>query len=52
MLPNGKDFVTCGEDRSLRVWRDGACDQILMLPALSIWTVSVLPNGDVVTGSR
>ena len=30
----------------------GECSQVITLPAQSVWTVSCLNNGDIVTGSR
>jgi len=53
-MPNGIDFVSCGEDRTLRVWCGGSgdCVQTITHPAQSIWSVCVLSNGDVVTGAR
>ncbi|XP_032873705.1 phospholipase A-2-activating protein [Amblyraja radiata] len=51
VFPNGKDFVTTGEDRSVRIWRDGECTQTIRLPAQSIWSGCVLDNGDIVAGS-
>ncbi|TKY85398.1 hypothetical protein EX895_005560 [Sporisorium graminicola] len=51
-IPGGKgELVSSGEDRSVRIWRDGALVQTLTLPAISVWSVSVLPNGDIVAGS-
>lgn len=29
---------------------DGECAQTLVHPAISVWTVSTMPNGDIVTG--
>ena len=55
MLPSGNEFVSCGEDRSIRIWKletSEECKQILFVPAQSVWTVSVMNNGDIVTGSR
>ncbi|XP_067886339.1 phospholipase A-2-activating protein isoform X4 [Heterodontus francisci] len=51
VFPNGEDFVTAGEDRSLRIWKDGECTQTIRLPAQSIWSCCVLDNGDIVVGS-
>ena len=31
---------------------DGSCVQTVRLPAVSVWSVSVMDNGDIVTGSR
>jgi len=50
ILQNG-DVVSGGEDRSLRVWRDGECYQTIIHPAISVWSVFAMPNGDVVTGA-
>lgn len=46
------DFVTTGEDRSLRIWRQGECAQTIRLPAQSVWCCCVLDNGDIVVGAR
>lgn len=43
--------VTGGEDRYLNVWHFGE-QQVILLPAQSIWAVSVLPNTDIVVGTR
>ncbi|PWN50917.1 PFU-domain-containing protein [Violaceomyces palustris] len=51
-LPGGKgELVSAGEDRSVRVWRDGSLVQTITIPAISAWTVDVLDNGDIVCGS-
>lgn len=51
-IPGGQgELVSSGEDRSVRIWRDGALVQTITLPAISVWSVSVLPNGDIVAGS-
>ena len=52
ILPNGQDFVSSSEDRTVRVWRDGACVQTIPHPTMSVWTVCVLANGDIVSGAR
>ncbi|KAI0822742.1 phospholipase A-2-activating protein [Trametes gibbosa] len=49
VLPSG-DIVSGGEDRTVRIWRDGECAQTLVHPAISVWTVATMPNGDIVTG--
>lgn len=49
-LSNG-DLVTCGEDRTVRIWRDNKALQAITLPCISVWCVSVLPNDDIVVGS-
>lgn len=46
------DFVTSDEDRTVRYWRNGVNTETFKLPAQSVWTVTCLSNGDVVTGSR
>uniref|UniRef100_A0A8C3WRU6 Phospholipase A-2-activating protein n=1 Tax=Catagonus wagneri TaxID=51154 RepID=A0A8C3WRU6_9CETA len=51
VFPNCKDFVTTGEDRSLRIWKHGECAQTIRLPAQSIWCCCVLDNGDIVVGA-
>lgn len=30
---------------------DGDCAQVIVLPAISVWAVSTMPNGDIVSGS-
>ena len=50
VLPSG-DIVSAGEDRSVRVWKDGSCEQTIVHPAISVWTVSTMPNGDIVSGA-
>ncbi|CUM67593.1 uncharacterized protein PRCAT00005293001 [Priceomyces carsonii] len=49
VLPNG-DLVSSGEDRTVRVWRDGVAIQVIRLPCISLWCLSVCPNGDFVVG--
>ena len=49
LLPNG-DLVSVGEDRTIRVWRDGSILQVITLPCISVWCVAALPNGDIVVG--
>lgn len=50
VLSNG-DLVSCGEDRTVRIWRDSKVIQAITLPCISVWCVSVLPNDDFVVGS-
>ncbi|XP_030050029.1 phospholipase A-2-activating protein isoform X1 [Microcaecilia unicolor] len=50
-FPGSKDFVTTGEDRSLRIWKGGECTQTVRLPAQSIWCCCVLDNGDIAVGA-
>ncbi|CAG5130369.1 unnamed protein product [Candidula unifasciata] len=51
ILPNGQDFITGGEDRTLRVWQEGKCVQTIYHPCESVWAVCALPNGDIASGS-
>ncbi|XP_053603095.1 phospholipase A-2-activating protein [Plodia interpunctella] len=44
-------FATCGEDGSVRLWSAGDCIGDIRLPVHSVWSVTCLDNGDVVTGS-
>lgn len=43
-------FATCGEDGSVRLWAGGDCVAEIRLPVHSVWSVTCLDNGDVVTG--
>ncbi|TIB97307.1 RNA-binding domain-containing protein [Wallemia mellicola] len=50
--PDGEDYlVSCGEDYEVRVWLGETCLQSILIPAVSIWSVSVLPNGDFAVGT-
>ncbi|KAF5272219.1 hypothetical protein FQA39_LY01301 [Lamprigera yunnana] len=44
-------FVTSDEDRTIRFWEDGINTDMFQLPAQSVWSVTCLSNGDIVTGS-
>ncbi|CAG4941351.1 unnamed protein product [Parnassius apollo] len=48
-LPN--TFTTCGEDGTVRLWSSGDCVREIRLPVQSVWSVTCLDNGDIVTGS-
>lgn len=50
VLPSG-ELVSCGEDRTIRVWKGTECIQVIILPAISVWSVSTSPNGDIIAGS-
>ncbi|KAI5451503.1 hypothetical protein NCC49_001806 [Naganishia albida] len=50
-LPNGEGVVSSGEDATLRVWINGQLSQTITHPTISVWTVEVLPNGDIVSGA-
>ncbi|XP_064395188.1 phospholipase A-2-activating protein-like [Halichondria panicea] len=45
------DFVSCGEDGTIRVWQGDVCKQVIRVPATSVWSVAVETNGDIVAGS-
>lgn len=50
-LPDG-DLISSSEDRTVRIWRGGACIQTLTHPAISVWCVATCPeNGDIVSGA-
>ncbi|XP_076340868.1 phospholipase A2 activator protein [Tachypleus tridentatus] len=51
VLPDADGFVSCGEDRTVRVWSNGECVQTLAIPAQSAWSVTCLSNGDFVVGT-
>lgn len=44
------EFVSSGEDRTVRIWKDGQNIQTLQQPCISVWTVAALPNDDIVVG--
>ncbi|CAI2735967.1 unnamed protein product [Schistosoma spindalis] len=59
--PNFPKFVSCGEDRSIRVWllpsasewapeKNFSCFQTILLPCQSAWCVAMVPNGDIIVG--
>lgn len=49
----GRDsWVTGGEDRSVRVWKGGEVVQTIYLPAISVWSVAVLSNGDIAAATN
>lgn len=50
VLPTG-EIVSSGEDRSVRIWKDTECVQVITLPAISVWSVSTCSNGDIIAGS-
>ena len=51
-LHDSGEIASVGEDRTLRVWRDGQVAQTIVHPAVSVWSVCVSVDGDIVTGSR
>lgn len=48
---SGQWVVSGGEDGCARIWSAGRCQRILSHPVQSVWSVTWLPNGDIVTGS-
>jgi len=50
VLPSG-EIISSGEDRSVRIWRGTECVQAITLPAISVWSVAVGQNGDIIVGS-
>ncbi|KAJ6260705.1 LOW QUALITY PROTEIN: Ubiquitin homeostasis protein [Drechslerella dactyloides] len=50
VLPNGQ-WASCGEDRTLRIWRKSQCLQTISHPCISVWCVAASENGDLVTGA-
>lgn len=49
LSPDGKEIYTCGEDMTVKVWRDLECRQAIPCPAVT-WAVTALPSGDIVIG--
>ncbi|RUO95507.1 hypothetical protein BC936DRAFT_143876 [Jimgerdemannia flammicorona] len=49
VLPSG-EYVSSGEDGSIRIWRAGQLVQTILQPCISVWTVTTLPNGDIACG--
>ncbi|TIA89825.1 hypothetical protein E3P99_01902 [Wallemia hederae] len=50
--PTSDDYVvSCGEDYEVRIWLGDTCLQTILIPAVSIWSVTALPNGDFAVGT-
>lgn len=47
----GNVVVTSSEDRTVRVWENGAIADVIAVPAQSVWCCELLDNGDIVAGS-
>ena len=45
------EIVSAGDDRSVRVWRDGKCAQVIDHPR-TVWSVTKNHLGDIVTGGE
>ncbi|GAA5900619.1 uncharacterized protein JCM6883_002902 [Sporobolomyces salmoneus] len=45
-------LASSGEDGLIKVWNeeDGECDQVIEVPALSVWSLATLENGDLACG--
>jgi phospholipase A-2-activating protein len=48
---SSSEFATCSEDKSLKVFKDGQPAQTIQHPGV-VWSVAVLPDGDLVTGCQ
>lgn len=45
------ELVSSGEDRTVRIWKGMTCVQTIVHPAISVWSVAVGPNNDIVSGA-
>lgn len=52
-LKDSNELISGGEDRSVRVWdaATGDLKQTITLPAISVWCVAALPDGDIAAGT-
>ncbi|ORY85101.1 WD40-repeat-containing domain protein [Protomyces lactucae-debilis] len=50
-VTDGGDIYSVGEDGTLRHWKDGQQAQSIKHPAVSVWCVTRLSNGDIATGT-
>ena len=51
LAPLADGLVSSGEDRCVRVWERDALAQLVPVPALSVWCVCTLSNGDIACGA-
>ena len=51
-LLKSEGWVTSGEDRSVRIWKDNTVVQTIYLPAISVWSVTVLENDDIAAATN
>jgi len=49
--PVTDEIISCGEDRTVKIWKNNECKQTISHPAVSVWCVQALPNGDIVSGA-
>ncbi|GAA5970030.1 hypothetical protein JCM11641_000240 [Rhodosporidiobolus odoratus] len=49
---SGGGLASSGEDGIIKIWNeeDGEEDQQIVVPALSVWSLAALPNGDLACG--
>ncbi|KAK1826883.1 putative ubiquitin homeostasis protein [Podospora conica] len=45
------ELVSSGEDRTVRIWKGTSLVQTITHPAISVWSVAVGPNNDIVSGA-
>ena len=52
VLPSlqGQGWVSSGENTGLKVFKDGRVQQEIAVPAISVWSVTILDNGDIACG--
>ena len=50
VTPTG-EIVSSGEDRTVRIWQGQECVQVITLPAISVWSVAVGSDGDIIAGT-
>ncbi|WFD30442.1 hypothetical protein MSPP1_001461 [Malassezia sp. CBS 17886] len=48
---HGAGLASSGEDRSVHVWQDAALAEVLAVPAVSVWCLTALENGDLACGA-
>jgi len=49
--PITDEIISCGEDRTIKIWKNNECKQTITHPAVSVWCVQALPNGDIASGA-
>nr|XP_031862293.1 uncharacterized protein CI109_002258 [Kwoniella shandongensis]KAA5529365.1 hypothetical protein CI109_002258 [Kwoniella shandongensis] len=47
--PDG-GLLSCGEDHTVRLWKDQSEYAVMLHPCQTVWSTSALPNGDVISG--